>query len=250
MSILRLIPCYPRGMKTCSKCHIEKPLSEFNKHTGGAQGVRGDCKMCRARYRQGREAVEPVIVGTKTCSDCGQTKTMDQFHVRNDVLDGRRSQCILCRRKANRSWATENSEYLHEKNRQWREANAKSLRLYRKNYYSEYRARDIQHARAVGRAKSHVRRARIRDALCGCITAEWLDAVILSPCVYCGDDAEHRDHTVPLARGGTHCVSNIQPACGKCNRTKNDMALEDFLVRYAPLLDTPPTPLLDCPNGK
>jgi hypothetical protein len=33
-------------MKTCTVCHIPKPLSEFSKHKGYHDGVRSDCKSC------------------------------------------------------------------------------------------------------------------------------------------------------------------------------------------------------------
>jgi hypothetical protein len=32
--------------KTCSKCKIEKSISEFNKVNNGKYGVRGDCTLC------------------------------------------------------------------------------------------------------------------------------------------------------------------------------------------------------------
>src|SRR5690625_7483955 len=32
--------------KTCSKCNVEKPLSEFHKEKKGKLGVRAECKKC------------------------------------------------------------------------------------------------------------------------------------------------------------------------------------------------------------
>ena len=38
--------------KTCSKCKIEKPLSDFSKAKTGKNELRGDCKECCALYRE------------------------------------------------------------------------------------------------------------------------------------------------------------------------------------------------------
>lgn len=40
-------------IKCCSKCLVEKPLSEFNKQTKGQFGVTSKCKTCKIQYRQG-----------------------------------------------------------------------------------------------------------------------------------------------------------------------------------------------------
>jgi len=41
-------------------------------------------------------------------------------------------------------------------------------------------------------------------------------------CLACGDTgvALEADHVVPLTRGGTDGISNIQPLCESCNRRK------------------------------
>ena len=36
--------------KVCTKCGVEKPLSEFYKNKGGKYEVRGDCKECYGSY--------------------------------------------------------------------------------------------------------------------------------------------------------------------------------------------------------
>ena len=36
-------------------------------------------------------------------------------------------------------------------------------------------------------------------------------------CYRCGGYANTVDHVVPVALGGTHALSNLRPACGRCN---------------------------------
>lgn len=40
-------------VKTCSKCGEQKLRSQFNKHTGSRDGLRGYCKACHAAYSTG-----------------------------------------------------------------------------------------------------------------------------------------------------------------------------------------------------
>ena len=46
-------------------------------------------------------------------------------------------------------------------------------------------------------------------------------------CAYCGvsDHPLHRDHVIPLSRGGRDIPSNVVPACDRCNSSKGD---QDF----------------------
>lgn len=39
-------------MKTCNKCHEEKPLTEFRNHPNTKDGKAGDCTPCRNLYRK------------------------------------------------------------------------------------------------------------------------------------------------------------------------------------------------------
>jgi hypothetical protein len=39
-------------------------------------------------------------------------------------------------------------------------------------------------------------------------------------CVTCGKPADTIDHIIPIARGGTNDLSNLQPMCWECNKKK------------------------------
>lgn len=49
-------------------------------------------------------------------------------------------------------------------------------------------------------------------------------------CAYCGTNKQKMtmDHVLPLSRGGRHCVANVVPACGQCNKMKADMTLMEW----------------------
>jgi len=56
-------------------------------------------------------------------------------------------------------------------------------------------------------------------------------------CVYCGSvltpTTRSRDHVIPLCRGGTNDITNIVPACKKCNSRKHTKTREEYLAWLA-----------------
>lgn len=58
---------------------------------------------------------------------------------------------------------------------------------------------------------------------------EWVKVHREQPCPYCGEDANHIDHRVPLSKGGRHCFANIQFICKNCNMGKSNLLEQEFL---------------------
>ncbi len=72
---------------------------------------------------------------------------------------------------------------------------------------------------------------RIREAYAGGQHSleEWAALLARSAhrCLRCGSTTDlTKDHVVPLARGGTHDIANIQPLCRRCNSWKNDRTID------------------------
>jgi len=55
-------------------------------------------------------------------------------------------------------------------------------------------------------------------------------------CAYCGSWSEvGQDHVVSIARGGHDLMSNILPACARCNRLKGLRSLPEWLTSRGPV---------------
>ena len=125
----------------------------------------------------------------------------------------------------------------------YRQAHLEEQRAYRRAHrekarqaYHRWRAEHLELARSRAReyARKHpekyrLRRERKRAALFGAAftpisRAQW-GAVVRAyghRCAYCGKQVKRleQDHVVPLCRGGGHILSNVVPACPRCNRKK------------------------------
>lgn len=144
-----------------------------------------------------------------------------------------------------------------EKSRQWRLRNPERVKELNRRHYSPERRRltlmaKREYARthssaAVARAMlwnnahpevrkaiSARRRARRLGATGTFTPADW--ARVLGEwaglCAYCGmAGLLEADHRTPLSRGGSNDVTNILPACRRCNAEKSTRTEEEYRAR-------------------
>jgi 5-methylcytosine-specific restriction endonuclease McrA len=77
----------------------------------------------------------------------------------------------------------------------------------------------------AAKANNRRRRRAAKNTSKGHFTVEEFDALCSTysyACLSCGatDRVLEADHVVPLTRGGSDEINNIQPLCGECNRRK------------------------------
>lgn len=98
------------NMKTCKKCKVEKPFSEFYKHKGMADGYLLSCKACeikrsalqgdRSKYYKQYDAQRTKSLQVRICRLCGK-------EFRADTRETNRGKAIFCSLTcANRQRAT------------------------------------------------------------------------------------------------------------------------------------------------
>jgi 5-methylcytosine-specific restriction endonuclease McrA len=200
-------------LKTCRGCGADKGLSEFYECPGMADGHLNYCKSCvKVRARN--------------------------YHLshREQYAQYEKARANLPHRvEARRKYQEEHKEQISKYKERWSEENYEGVAAYKRVYYEQNReeviARSTEWAEnnleKVRQFKANNRRKRraAKHASRGSFTAKEFEELCErygNKCLSCGSMSVvlEADHVVPLTRGGSDDISNIQPLCGPCNRRK------------------------------
>jgi 5-methylcytosine-specific restriction endonuclease McrA len=189
----------------------------------------------------------------KVCTKCKEWKAFDLFVRHPKTRDGRSPQCKQC----DKAYRQSRGSLAAEATKRWHEKNKERFKVWNRKYSRE---RGRQKRRALGISKPipmtyEQRRERARKSVqrwnqrypekrravmqayrarrrlsSGTISpTEWRDvcAKYGDKCLCCGADGPlTMDHVIPLSRGGSHSVDNIQPLCSTCNSKKYNKTLD------------------------
>lgn len=191
--------------KRCSKCGVEKPLSEFHRYRRSQDGHKPHCKRCSLEY-------------------------MSVYHKENAESGRRRA----------REWQANNKDRVRET---WKKNNKRSF-LVSVQYKTCARCKVTQQSDCFSRegrrpdglsvycksclfpylkTASHKRRAAIKGNGGSFTVQEWEELCIKynHRCLCCGEAKSLTiDHVIPVSKGGSSNISNIQPLCKSCNDSK------------------------------
>ena len=192
---------------------MDKELFEFYAAPRNLDGRMGKCKLCvKASVRENR-------------------RNRSEKYARYE-----RSRANLPRRiEARHKYQEEHKERIAEYKRSWMYCNAQRVAVSRRDYYERNREEVISRSREwatnnpekVRMAKANNRRKRraAKHAGHGNFTTQEFRELCErydNRCLRCGnmEAVLEADHIVPLIRGGSDDIGNIQPLCGPCNRKK------------------------------
>jgi 5-methylcytosine-specific restriction endonuclease McrA len=196
------------GLAPCTQCG-----AQFYR---AANQIRKFCSWpCYHQYKKLRNDRVNEQDGTVRCARCRKWKPIaDYVMVRSRGKP--RSYCKAC-----------DSVYFHE----MRGTPAAKRKPYRPAYRLTEEEKRVN-KRERNRLAHHARRAAgpapSKSELADLLRAQ------RERCAYCltqiSDDSFHIDHKMPVSRGGTNAIENLQYTCPRCNMLKGAMTDEEFLV--------------------
>jgi 5-methylcytosine-specific restriction endonuclease McrA len=245
--------------KVCTKCQVEQSIDQFTNDKSRADGLFPQCRMCRKAdrhvyYLDHKEEIFDKSKGWHAANPNASRAIKKRYRdthkeeIKESIQIKRQSDPEYFREKHRRTY-TRNRDKILQKFAEWRVINRERLRQKARNRYQEnievareksrklYQTRKDKHAIAVKRwgqnnpdsllAIVHRRRAKRYQNGGSYTVQEWkeLKSHYNHTCLCCGkQEPEIKltvDHVIPIARGGTDNIDNIQPLCRKCNASKN-----------------------------
>lgn len=242
--------------KFCKTCNTDQFLYNFNTKPGsnGKRYYKHHCKFCQSTADKIKNAERKIcckiIIQSKVCFDCNCTKCPNDFTKNVYNSDGYSRTCSQCQANYyinNRDRISLNNKKSQKKHKLknnlrkmlWAIKNKLKVRKTNQIYYkknidkiSKYNSKWAKKNALAIRNKSHRYRARKRNNTIQTFTKDQLEqrmSIFGFKCAYCGGNFDHIDHVKALSKGGYHCLSNLRPACKKCNLEKHNKSLAEWL---------------------
>lgn len=213
-------------MRSCTKCGIAKPLTDFSADSCKPSGYGSHCKQCKKEAAAARRAADPEKY----------LEIARKYRERNpEVVSSSRKKCYSKNaevyRELSRKWKRNNPAKVAESSARWREQNPElALMASRKNRLAwQARNRDYARAQLAKYRASRGNRTLSKLNLDAEIKAIYKKAAAISSAT---GIQHHVDHMVPLhgkTVSGLHVPWNLQVIPAYDNRRKSNKHKYDTL---------------------
>ena len=237
-------------MKLCNRCKATKPREDFNRCRGRKDGLQGSCRQCQKDMANGEYRDRRLELGRKRREENPELIAEEKRRYRASHLEKIKAR--------DAAYYRGNSESIKRRVREYALRNPDKIKASRKDYYR--RTADVAKARArqyridhpdkvqankkrwIAENYEHYRNYfKVRD---GRFSGDEMVPFSFDDlmgkfsmygfkCWICGEPFEEKDHVKPVSKGGPHMLSNIKPACRRCNKSKfGKWPIDDWLVEF------------------
>lgn len=249
-------------LKTCCRCRVVRPITDFYRRFGAGDGLQSECKFChiekcRRSVNKNRASPSP-----KACTSCGVLKEPSEYYRDSYHIDGLQSVCKICARERVGSYRDSHREVVIQRKRVAYYSKPKTFP--RKTLSADgvvikaspkaRLCRRCGQTRGIGdfyRNKNHMasyckycmialaaerKQKNFSSDIATLTPCQW-ESILAGwdyRCAYCGsaDKSLCQDHVTPVTRGGLYTSGNIVPACKSCNSRKGNKDVLGFIKRY------------------
>lgn len=172
-------------------------------------------------------ADHPATMSTKRCPTCKATKLVLEFDKNRYRSDGLSTECRLCRGLREHLRYLANADAMKAYQKDYRQANTEACAARDRAKYLRIKSdpEAWQHLLSIRRTS----RIKREGAPGGHTETEWQTVCEAwdRRCARCGERRPLTlDHILPISRGGTDDITNIQPLCSRCNDIKGTQAIQ------------------------
>lgn len=209
----------PEKVKATDQRRLANPEYKIIKAARMRKWRADNLELARAKDRQRRQN---DLEGFRAYDKEIRLRNLDKYLLREREQYVKHKPKRLAR---SRRYNLLNKEKITEIRKAWRRTNAEYVRDYGRQYARKWRAANPEKVAE----RDRLRKAREARAEGSYTKLQWIFLCIKYDykCLCCHKHLPlEPDHIVPLSRGGSNFISNIQPLCRSCNASKGSKTID------------------------
>lgn len=213
--------------KKCTKCSEDKELENFYRQKAGRFGVCSVCKVCQRELankwnKENKERFRANLYKWRAENPQRLSEiSKKSWHKNSKNWKEKR-----------REWEMKNKDHLNAWHREWYMKNPEKVKMWAKRKYERMRQENLEKMKLMWKEQGAFRRLKGTQSYKK-VPLQYLQELkeATKNCPYCENEIieYHLDHMVPLTRGGEHVKENLTFCCKKCNLSKNNKTVPEFM---------------------